>query len=57
MTMSFEQVCDLAESISKEDLKAISDVFTETQSYKDLLKTLTPTKEVVKKKTQRQKQK
>lgn len=57
MTMTFEQVCDLAESMSKEDLKSISAVFTETQSYKDLLKDLNPPKEVVKKKTQRQKQK
>lgn len=57
MTMTFEQVCDLAESMDKADIQAINDVFTEVQSYKDLIEKLNPTKEVEKKKNPKQRQK
>lgn len=53
MPYTFEQVCDIVEVLTKQDLQAASDVFVEVQAYKDLLSKLNEkdTKEVKKKAT------
>lgn len=54
MPYTFEQVCELTEKLTSEELKSISDVFTDVQAYKDLLAKLQPV-EGEKKKNQKQK--
>lgn len=58
MPYTFEQVCDIVEVLTKQELQAVSDVFIEVQAYKDLLSKLSKNAAPVeKKKNQKAKQK